>query len=98
MEETNRVGRKIFATVTQTEFAAFLDKAKSEGFINERSMSDINGALRHLINAYSEGRVVILSPHDISEAKKVAAKEKREKTNFYHLDGEPMRKEDPNGE
>ncbi len=82
-ENTAPMLRKIFATVTNAEFAAFLTKAKAEGHITSDDRPDINGALKDLIIAFVEDRIVILSAHDVKEVKKKIAKEILEKKHFY---------------
>lgn len=67
--------RKLFVTVTNTMFTAFLNKARADGWNNVEKKVDIEGIMRLLVGAYSEGRVVILNAHDVHESKKKLAAE-----------------------
>lgn len=72
-EETSPAFRRLFATVSNNMFSAFLVKAREDHWILSDARVDIQGAMRMLVEAYSEGRVVVLSESDVRSAKRVRA-------------------------
>lgn len=72
--ETQPIFRRLFATVTNNEFSAFLVQARHDGWTTEDYRIDIQGAMDHLVRNYGAGRVVVLKAHAVAEAKEELAK------------------------
>lgn len=81
--ETQPIFRRLFATVTNNEFSAFLVQARHDGWTTEDDRIDIQGAMDHLVRNYGAGRVVILKAHALAEAKDALAKAQIERGEPY---------------
>jgi len=78
--------RRLFVTVSNNEFVAFLNKARGEQWIDGDNRVDIEGIMGKLVRAYSEGRIVFRNAHEVEEERKVLAKKAAEARNLYGKD------------
>lgn len=62
--------RRLFASIPTTMFAQFVSLARSNGYIrkDDNTKTDIEAALKDLVIAYAERRVIILTPDEFNKA------------------------------